>query len=71
MTEYIVAQKLKNGSWFELLPPTKNKAIALRDYSRICEKFPLQNYRVIKRITTEETIAESEDVRQARFDFAE
>lgn len=68
MTEYILqALTSKNGILYSL--ETKNKKEALEQYSKLCETCPKDKFRLIKRITTEETIAESEDIRQASFDF--
>lgn len=39
-------------------------------YADLCEDSPHENFRVIRSVTTEVTIAESDDLRQARFDFS-
>jgi hypothetical protein len=46
------------------------KKDALESYSDLCESFPADKFVVVRSVTTEEIIAESEDVRQTRFDFA-
>ena len=39
-------------------------------YADLCEESPHENFRVVRSVTTEEVIAESDDLRQSRFDFS-
>ena len=68
MTEYFV-QGITDDRQIVEIGRTTNKKQAFRLYQMYCEDHPKSKFKVVKRITTEETIAESEDVRQARFDF--
>lgn len=69
MTEYFVQRSEREGSEITNLR-TKLKKEAFEKYHEFCEEFPKEKFLIVKRIITEEIIAESEDVRQARFDFA-
>ena len=39
-------------------------------YADLCEESPHENFRVVRSVTTEVVIAESDDLRQSRFDFS-
>lgn len=63
-TRYIV--KKEDGVSLD----TDKKKRAFEHYSRMCECFPTCNFKIVKREIVEETIAESDDYRQQKFDFA-
>jgi hypothetical protein len=67
MTEYIVHRIFNGKEFTDTQTPTKK--VAMDRYASLCEEYPKIKFKIVKRITTEEIIAESEDVRQARFDF--
>lgn len=67
-TEFIVvALTYKNNVLFT--QPFSLKKDAIKAYQALCEQFPKEKYKIVKREIVEETIAESEDFRQQRFEF--
>jgi hypothetical protein len=70
MTEYFVQRVGSNQGEFTDTR-TRMKKSALDRYSYLCETYPQVKFKIVKRIITDEVIAESEDVRQARFDFVQ
>jgi len=68
-TEFVVvALTPKNGVLFT--HPFSLKKDAVQAYQSLCEESPKKHYKIVKRQIIEETIAESDDYRQAIFAFA-
>jgi predicted 3-demethylubiquinone-9 3-methyltransferase (glyoxalase superfamily) len=66
MTKYFVQDAKKYSTTnFDSLKEAK------QSFDSLCEEFPNSQFKIIRRITTEEVVCASEDVRQARFDFTE
>jgi len=67
MTEYFVQAAWNQHEVTDTQTPVKKKAI--ERYTSLCEENPYTKFKIVKRTITDEVIAESEDARQARFDF--
>jgi hypothetical protein len=61
-----VAEKNK----LKTLSTHETKEEAFKEFNLLCEDNPKENFKVVKTQLIEETIAESNDFRQAKFDFA-
>lgn len=66
-TKYII--KRIDGAKSHTLAKENDYGSVMVKYADLCEDSPHENFRVIRSVTTELTIAESDDLRQARFDF--
>lgn len=67
-TRYII--KRVDGTKTQTVAKETDFSRVMVKYADLCEKSPHENFRVIRSVTTEVTIAESDDLRQARFDFS-
>lgn len=47
----------------------RDKKYAFEHYKDLCESYPKEKFKIIKKQVIEEVIAESEDHRQSRFRF--
>lgn len=66
MTEYYVQDSGKFST-----PRLNSLKEAKKRFDCLCEQFPKIKFKLIRRTVTEEIVCESEDVRQARFDFVQ
>lgn len=69
-TKYIFKELTENKKGELYSIPYSDKKTALAAYSKMCEDHPQKHFRVLKRQTIEDVIAESDDYRQAKFAFA-
>jgi hypothetical protein len=70
-TEYIFQSLTKDKKSKLYTQSFNTKEAALDTYRQMSEIGQNQHFRVIKREVSEEVIAESDDYRQARFDFVD
>lgn len=69
MTQYIFKALAANKKSEIYSVPYSDKKTALAAYSKMCEDCPQDHFKVIKRQTIEDVIAESDDYRQQKFSF--
>jgi hypothetical protein len=67
-TIYVVLSVAKKRS--KTLSTHESKEEAFKEFHKLCEENPKETFKVLKTQLIEETIAESNDYRQAKFDFA-
>lgn len=68
-TKYIVRRI--EGSRSRNISKDTKLGDAMAKYGALCEEYPQETFRVVRSVTLEEVVAESDDYRQARFDFAD
>jgi len=59
-----------NNAFNSTLDVFEDRKKAIQRYERLCEDIPSHQFAVVKRQIIEEIIAESDDCRQQRFEFA-
>jgi hypothetical protein len=70
MTKYILKTLIGKDKRVADVLEYSNKKTALEGYQKYCEGLPKEKFWVIKQQIIEEIIAESDDYRQQRFEFA-